>query len=714
MLEDYKSFDKRGYAKNKYQLPQSGIVQYPKADLPIDPYVIGCFLGDGCCLDQYLAISSNDKELIEDLEKRIGHKAKKRSSHNYSWDWTFISPKVFFKEVPELLNYSYNKSIPKEYMFSSKEQRLELLAGLFDTDGSPRRQRNGIQFGSTSLKLCQQVRQLVLGLGCHCGTIMEDHRKNKYTKSYHYMTIQGPKELLRQMFHLKRKVDIMDSSPEPHSTFKSVTICKIEKVEDCEMRCILVDNPEHLFLTEDFIVTHNTSTLCTFICELLEEGYRVCVATMTGKATGVIRQKVMEAIHESGIEFPKENLQINTIQKITKKSSVLGITEDGETKYTNEWINPKLFGEQFDVLFIDELSMVPAFVSEWWRMSGVRVFGFGDGCQLPEVSTGETKRELDSFRTDLKIPKTNYVSGYGVKVLQRNAQKELKTILRSDNEIAHLCNDLRDFNAPKSQIVKKMKEWAEKAPDAVQYSTKFEDIETGDDWQIISYMNKTCQSINRQLAIGKDYPSLADKILLLDNINPLRKYNGETMKFSDLLAQIKIYNAKHPKAMLYVCLKYQNKMPRKDSSNEIERNFFNTYVTFKRAFEQTNMQRLQDLPKIMRESGWSANQIEEWIKEVQEIKKNYSNPADAFIAIVQKFQDVDRLFAQHLMDKSVALPRLYMINFDLGYAITCHKSQGSEYENVCYLLERFDRPLLYTGVSRAKKKVKIINLTNER
>lgn len=52
------------------------------------------------------------------------------------------------------------------------------------------------------------------------------------------------------------------------------------------------------------------------------------------------------------------------------------------------------------------------------------------------------------------------------------------------------------------------------------------------------------------------------------------------------------------------------------------------------------------------------------------------------------------------------------MNIGYGYAITTHKSQGSEYENVCYVLERFDKPLLYTGLSRAKKRLKVVNITS--
>ena len=74
--------------------------------------------------------------------------------------------------------------------------------------------------------------------------------------------------------------------------------------------------------------------------------------------------------------------------------------------------------------------------------------------------------------------------------------------------------------------------------------------------------------------------------------------------------------------------------------------------------------------------------------------------------------DVDMY--QHVATNLLPTPMLYYVKADYGYAITTHKSQGSEYPKVCYLLEKFDKPLLYTGLSRAKEELEIINLTSTR
>lgn len=69
----------------KFKIPFQKPVNYPHKSLNIDPYVLGCFLGDGCCIESLLTISSSDEELVSVIAERIKGKYQKLPANNYSW-----------------------------------------------------------------------------------------------------------------------------------------------------------------------------------------------------------------------------------------------------------------------------------------------------------------------------------------------------------------------------------------------------------------------------------------------------------------------------------------------------------------------------------------------------------------------------------------------------------------------------------------------------
>lgn len=452
-----------------------------------------------------------------------------------------------------------------------------------------------------------------------------------------------------------------------------------------------------------------TRMICELICDLTQDGYKIAAGAMTGKATGVLRSKIEDAYHGRGLDIPIEGiLMVETISTICKIAAPVGLNNDGKTRFTNRWKQPKSF--MYDILVVDELSMVPHVIQKWWEGTGALIIGLGDACQLRPVETASITKEIESLERDLKLAPYQYVKGYGVEVLNALTQLELKTVLRSTNDIAFLCNDLRDFTLTSRGIVNVFKKWAAKSDD-VEYATNISALETGHDWQILTYTNKLALEINNKLMIGAGYPDLEDKILLLDNINPVRMYNGEVFVFKTFLQNIKDYNADPMNDPVFVCMKWEGKMPRATSSNPIEKSFADNYGRFQSTIKRVYEERIAQLPGLLQKSQFGAGLVDEVNAMIQKGRSQGKTNQEIFDNVTMSLEKTDWPVADFIYRKCARLPKLYVVDAGAGYALTVHKAQGSEFEKTCYCLERFEKPLIYTACSRAKEKLKIVNLT---
>ena len=270
---------KRNRYHHKFYIPTNECVDYSTKEFKIHPYIVGAFLGDGCCLEKKLTISSNDEFIVNKISNLlpISNVYKKNSEKNYNWEFKAKNPayknirkqyiytnEIFGNFSEEIIQYSYNKRIPTQYLYGDKNQRLELLRGLLDTDGSISINGNrfDVSFITTSFFLMQDFTKLVRSLGFNAGNIHIDNR-NKYTNGCCYeITMLIDNENKEELFSLPRKCAIGKMAKNYHkrARYDKTCIVDIEKMpEKEEMVCIYVDNDEHLYLTNDFIVTHNTT-----------------------------------------------------------------------------------------------------------------------------------------------------------------------------------------------------------------------------------------------------------------------------------------------------------------------------------------------------------------------------------------------------------------------------------------------------------------------
>lgn len=259
-LEDIISHISNG---EKAAIPFCLPINFQSEKLPIKPYTMGVLLGDGCCRGCNITVASDDSEVIERIEND-GYKCTKVKDPK-SCDYRLRREGLWDElTVLELKGtYSWEKFIPLVYLHADVKSRLELMQGLIDTDGHIDKFGH-IQFYTVSPQLAKDVQWLVRSLGGRCSIIVKktsfvyDGIK-KQGRDCYVLNINTP--INHQIVGLNRKRERLLKGYRNGRTQMRRVIKSIEYVGKKQCRCILVSNPDHLYVTDDFIVTHNTFSM---------------------------------------------------------------------------------------------------------------------------------------------------------------------------------------------------------------------------------------------------------------------------------------------------------------------------------------------------------------------------------------------------------------------------------------------------------------------
>lgn len=266
--------------------------------LPMDPYLLGVFLGDGCSRATTPTISTPDEYIVNEVRKVL-HKnlclvKYKQFDEQACPTYGIVTNKAMTTERINTFTLnlilmglnkkvSHEKFIPDEYFHASKKQRLSLLQGLLDTDGTVNTVETGgsVSFCSSSLALSKGVQYLVRSLG---GIASIGIRQPTYTykgekkagrQSYDVnIRYKKPSELFRLPKKKERTNDNNQYATDLKLRVMSVVPSGIE-----EAQCISIDHPDKLYVTTDFIVTHNTFCSLYGVAAL---GYRTIVIVEGG------------------------------------------------------------------------------------------------------------------------------------------------------------------------------------------------------------------------------------------------------------------------------------------------------------------------------------------------------------------------------------------------------------------------------------------------
>jgi phosphate starvation-inducible PhoH-like protein len=268
----------RSNHQHRFELPiVSAPVELEPQPVPIDPYALGLLLGDGCLTGKTTpSFTTADRELAEALESRLPRIELKRKSDvdyvlrhvdGHRGGVIVANPvTVGLRELGLAGTRSSTKFIPESYLRNSAEVRLGVLQGLLDSDGGPVTQRGRtcrIQYTTSSQRLRDDVVWLVRSLG---GVVYGRTRgaagrrpgrargRLVYHRSDTYiLDIRIPAGL--EPFRLARKRDLYcaNGGGRPMRFVESIA-----PAGEAETVCIQVAAADSLYVTSDFLLTHNT------------------------------------------------------------------------------------------------------------------------------------------------------------------------------------------------------------------------------------------------------------------------------------------------------------------------------------------------------------------------------------------------------------------------------------------------------------------------
>lgn len=375
-------YEKNGALKWHVEVPKA-VDLGDDSNLTVDPYLLGFLLGDGCLTSKggALSFSTADSESLEEIGRllpnslsikragdsynyRISKKANKKLILKEEYSYLDIikayddgySLQEIAKAIGKSASYvnkilkanevtlrkfavtenplvmqlkaldvfghgSHTKFVPETYKNASIKARLALLQGLMDTDGTIVRDSSrspSTSFCTVSDQLAEDVAWLVRSLG---GISKVTRRKRKSGLSWH-ISIKMPNGL--NPFRLPRKASLVQTKPKYHPQRRAIKT--VELIGEKEAQCIYIDHPDHLYITDNFTITHNTTIANIAVLNSVESGHQAALMAPTEILAEQLYKGLAELAEDPEFISPRSGKPLNVVflgTKLTAKNKKL-------------------------------------------------------------------------------------------------------------------------------------------------------------------------------------------------------------------------------------------------------------------------------------------------------------------------------------------------------------------------------------------------------
>ena len=415
MMKDYALPGKGGSAKHKYVIPQCPVIKYDERPVDLDPYVLGALIGNGCLTEHGLTISSGNMYVPKEVARCLGAVTNIRRHDGYSY--RFYDPtgestqtkngmkglktRDVLASYPELIGAkSAHKFIPDDYKYNSVSVRMHLLQGLLDTDGHVDDQKGRVSYSTTSTRLKNDIIELARSLGLKASAT-DDGRYDRYTSGICWrISISCPNAVKRLLFRANLKsigrLKHASSRKLAYELKYQLRLTDIEYVGEMEQMCIMVDNPDHIYITNGFIPTHNTTWVKYLVDKYGFDAHECYVLSYTGQAVNRLRKDGVMArtIHSTIMHTIDEQVCDKNGNPIYKRGVPL----------MRVVFRPiSRLPSSVKLVIVDEASFLPKHLEDTLLRYNVPILETGDPRQLPPVSGVQVFNEdnVDFTMTDV-------------------------------------------------------------------------------------------------------------------------------------------------------------------------------------------------------------------------------------------------------------------------------------------------------------------------
>lgn len=284
-------------------------VEFDQKAVPVEPYFLGLWLGDGRRSD--VRIATQDHEVVSYLEgyaERLGKKLKCYEGQekcpmyaitNHHEDGKKESLQAKLREM----NLIDNKHIPHDYLANSKEQRLELLAGLIDSDGYYDDKFHVMEVVQNFEALARQIKFVADSLGFRASLKKKKAsiKAREYEKEVYRVRIVGNLEIIPTRIARKKARALISKRDHRHTGIK----VEYDKVD--EYYGFVLDG-NHLFLLEDMTVTHNTALVLNMALRAIERNEGVAFFSLEMPA-----EQLMLRMLSAKTSIPLQSLRVGDL-----------------------------------------------------------------------------------------------------------------------------------------------------------------------------------------------------------------------------------------------------------------------------------------------------------------------------------------------------------------------------------------------------------------